>query len=321
MKWILISLLITILPVHAAQQYTESSCILLKQQVNDYHRRLGVNSSLYGKSKSTFDTHCQKPIAASSQEVVILSNTQVQSATNTPKTALTPLPNLSAVQPKSILSQPSIFAQLTKALAPVFILLVLGLMALFYFKRKLPKIKGKLGEKYVIKGLKKHLEPTKYTILNDVTLPQEDGGTTQVDHIVVSNFGIFVIETKNMSGWIFGSEHQAKWTQTIHRSKYPFQNPLRQNYKHTKTLALLLDIPHELFHSVVIFTPHAELKTKMPNNVGYLKEMMVYIKCFQKEVFDNTAKLEIVNLVHQSKLVQGRKTDKAHVKYLKEAHK
>jgi len=167
----------------------------------------------------------------------------------------------------------------------------------------------------------KYLDVAKYTIINDVTLPLEDGGSTQIDHIIVSNFGVFVIETKNMSGWIFGSEHQTKWTQTIHRSKHPFQNPLRQNYKHTKTLAHSLDIPHELFHSVVVFTPNAELKTKMPNNVGHLKEMMAYIKSFNEEVSDNQTKLEITNLIQSIKLKQGRKTNKQHVKYLQEKHK
>jgi len=204
---------------------------------------------------------------------------------------------------------------------PMFLLFFFGLMALYYFKKKLPEIKGRIGESHVRKGLVKYLDDTKYTIINDVTLPLEYGGTTQIDHIIVSNYGVFVIETKNMSGWIFGSEHQAKWTQTIHRSKYPFQNPLRQNYKHTKTLAHLLDMPHEQFHSVVVFTPNAELKTKMPNNVGYLKEMMLYIKCFVEEVSDNKAKLEIINLVQSIKLKQGRKTNIQHVKYLKEEHK
>lgn len=87
-----------------------------------------------------------------------------------------------------------------------------------------------------------------------------------------------------MSGKIFGSEHQAKWTQTIHRAKHQFQNPLRQNYKHTKTLAHLPDMPHEQLHSVVVFTANGKLQTKIPNNVGYLKEMLVYIKSFNKVV-------------------------------------
>jgi len=322
MKWIFIGLMMLVLPAQAAQQYTESSCILLKQQINDYKRRLGTNSSLYTQTKSNFDTHCQKPITAKSSKVVLLSNEQVQPSTKAVPINVesVPLRKVSSIKSQPVPTQLNPFTHLAKTLMPMFLLLFIGLMALYYFKKKLPQIKGSIGERYVSKGLIKYLDEAKYTIVNDVTLPLEDGGTTQIDHIVVSNFGIFVIETKNMSGWIFGSEHQAKWTQTIHRSKYPFQNPLRQNYKHTKTLAHLLDIPHELFHSVVVFTTNSELKTKMPNNVGYLKEMMLYIKSFDKEVSDNQTKLEIINLVQSIKLKQGRATNKRHVKYLKEEH-
>ena len=322
MKWIFLSLFITILPAQAAKQYTESSCILVKQQVTDYKRRLGQNSPQYAKTKASLDTHCQNPIVAKRSSMMLLGNHQAKQIT---KPVLTQITQVSTLPPEKSIqvnaNQPDPFYQLANMLMPMFLLLFFGLMALYYFKNKLPQIKGRIGENYVRKGLIKYLDETQYTIINDVTLPLEDGGTTQIDHIVVSIFGVFVIETKNMSGWIFGSEHQAKWTQTIHRSKYPFQNPLRQNYKHTKTLAHLLDMPHEKFHSIVVFTPNADLKTKMPNNVGYLKEMMVYIKSFNQEVSDNQTKLSIVDLVQRIKLAQGRKTNKQHVKYLKEEHK
>jgi len=78
MKWMFISLLVAALPVQAAEQYTESSCILLKHQVNDYKRRLGIISLLYVKTKSNFDTHCQKPITAKSSKIVSLSNKPIQ---------------------------------------------------------------------------------------------------------------------------------------------------------------------------------------------------------------------------------------------------
>lgn len=68
-----------------------------------------------------------------------------------------------------------------------------------------------------------------YIDINDVTI-QTPTGTTQIDHIIVSKFGIFVIETKNMSGWIFGSPDQAQWTQSLPGgNRFRFQNPLRQN--------------------------------------------------------------------------------------------
>lgn len=53
---------------------------------------------------------------------------------------------------------------------------------------------------------------------------------------VVSPYGVFVIETRNMDGWIFGSEKQPVWTQKFPRKSFRFQNPLRQNYKHVKAI-------------------------------------------------------------------------------------
>ncbi len=59
---------------------------------------------------------------------------------------------------------------------------------------------------------------------------------TQLDHVVVSRFGVFVIETKNYRGWIFGSEKQPQWTQQIYRQKNRFQNPLHQNASSAKNV-------------------------------------------------------------------------------------
>lgn len=315
MKWIFLSFAILTLPVHADQQYTESTCILLKQQVADYKRRLGMNSSLYVKSKNNLDNFCQQPVIAKTTKQNIVD--QPVLSTND-KYTIDKQVKITQPNNEAIVSNP--LASVFKALMPLFVLTSIGLLALLYFRKKLPQIKGYIGERYVTQGLTKHLNEMKYTILNDVTLPLEDGGTTQVDHIVVSNFGIFVIETKNMSGWIFGSENQAKWTQTIHRSKHSFQNPLRQNFKHTKTLSLLLNLPHDQFHSIVIFTPNAELKTKMPSSVGYLKNALTFIKTFQALLFDDKEKAELVVSINAIKLAPNRKTDRNHVKYLKEQY-
>ncbi|WP_448550813.1 nuclease-related domain-containing protein [Thalassotalea montiporae] len=330
MKWILWLLTLMSAPLYATQQasiqqyqiqqYTEAECILIKQQVADYKRRLGSNSGLYLQSKTSFDKHCQHPV----QKTVRLSQPSANQITKADivakenHVASAFLPTKDTDTAEKFREPPSSFSLMFKPLLAMLFLAFLGSLALAYFKKKLPQIKGRIGENLVIKGLEKHLDSGEYTIINDVTLPLEDGGTTQVDHVVVSRFGIFVIETKNMSGWIFGSEKQASWTQTIHRSKHQFQNPLRQNYKHTKTLSALLDLPHELFHSVVVFTRNAELKTKLPDNVGHLDEMVSYIKAFNEEVINYKLKIKVVKHVDVVRLKQGRKTNKHHIDYLNE---
>ena len=92
------------------------------------------------------------------------------------------------------------------------------------------KIKGYIGEKQVSKRLRK-LNKRKYKVLNNVLLKTANG-STQIDHVVISIYGIFVIETKNYKGLIFGSENDENWTQVIYKNKGKFRNPIKQNYGH-----------------------------------------------------------------------------------------
>jgi restriction system protein len=127
-------------------------------------------------------------------------------------------------------------------------------------------LKGWMGESAIAAGLWMKLDDSVYPRIHNVIVPAQNG-TTQIDHVLVSVFGIFVVETKDRDGWIFGAPDQPKWTQVLHGKKYQFQNPLRQNYRHTKCLSEYLGLDHDLFHSVVIFTGESEFKTPMPENV------------------------------------------------------
>ena len=84
--------------------------------------------------------------------------------------------------------------------------------------------KGWIGEIKTGFSLWAGLDSNLYHRFHDVIIPSSHG-TTQVDHILVSPFGIFVVETKNYKGWIYGSEDQSAWTQVIYKSKHKFQNP------------------------------------------------------------------------------------------------
>lgn len=87
-------------------------------------------------------------------------------------------------------------------------------------------------------------------------------GTTEVDTIFIHETGIYVIESKNFSGWIFGSENQRNWTQTFpNGEKYRFYNPIWQNNTHIKHLKKLLpDINPRIFHSIIVFGKKSTLK-------------------------------------------------------------
>ena len=113
------------------------------------------------------------------------------------------------------------------------------------------RIKGWLGEKSSALGMWIGLDSNVYHRFHDILVPHRSA-TTQVDHIVASKFGIFVLETKNYSGWIFGSEKQRTWTQVLKGKKSQFQNPLRQNFAHIAALAEHLALDKSLLLSRIL---------------------------------------------------------------------
>ena len=195
----------------------------------------------------------------------------------------------------------------------VYILPVLVLVTLF----KSRWFKGKLGEFLVNTSAKLRLDDKIYHLIKNVTLPTEDG-TTQIDHIIVSIYGVFVIETKNMKGWIFGGKDQRTWTQKIFKESHKFQNPRFQNYKHTQTLKELLQLNDQQIHSVIAFMGEATFKTEMPENVtqggGYVR----YIKSKITPVLTESEVKAIIEKIEQGRLISSWKTDRAHVAHLNE---
>src|SRR6267143_1221184 len=126
--------------------------------------------------------------------------------------------------------------------------------------------RGWIGEKVTSLRLWLSLDTKVYQRFHDVIVPASNG-TTQIDHLLISPFGLFVIETKNIAGWIFGSKDQHKWSQSLYGKTFSFQNPLMQNYRHTKCLADYLDIDHSIIHPIVFFSSECTFKTPMPPNV------------------------------------------------------
>ncbi len=73
---------------------------------------------------------------------------------------------------------------------------------------------------------------------------------------------------KNIDGWIFGDKNSKSWTQVLYGKKYKFQNPLHQNYRHTKAISEYLDLDHNKVYSVIFFIgENTKLKTDLPSNV------------------------------------------------------
>ncbi|MDG3414701.1 nuclease-related domain-containing protein [Vibrio parahaemolyticus] len=198
----------------------------------------------------------------------------------------------------------------------VFLLLIAGLLgySLGKFKRK---YESNPNEKRVANILEMQLDPSREVLVNNVTLRMSNGTTTQIDHVLISTKGVFVIESKHYKGWIFGDEKSSKWTQTIRGRKHQFQSPLRQNYKHVKALEELFDfLPKEAIKSVVVFSGSAEFKTKMPENVVYLNSLVSYLSTFS----DNELSLNRVQFcfgrLEFSRLPETKETDLHHIENL-----
>ncbi|MGF1822712.1 NERD domain-containing protein [Vibrio alginolyticus] len=207
----------------------------------------------------------------------------------------------------------NIFEAFLNVLAQVWYLVPLLLIVSVFKSRWL---KGVFGE-FLVNRLLSKLPESDYTPIKDVTLPTNDG-TTQVDHIVVSRYGIFVVETKNMKGWIFGSARQKQWTQKIYRHSSKFQNPLHQNYKHIKALETLLGCSEEHLHSVIVFIGDSTFKTEMPPNVTYARGSIRYIQQFNDVVFSDKDYAWLTESINRLKLKRGVITDLKHRKHVKE---
>lgn len=190
-------------------------------------------------------------------------------------------------------------------------------LSLFLAFLKSPFVKGIVGEFQVNLLASLMLEKQHYRLFKNVTLPTEDG-TTQIDHIIVSRYGVFVIETKNMTGWIYGGTHQKTWTQKIYKHTTKFQNPLHQNYKHTQTLQAAFEIGNEKIFPVVVFIGDSEFKTAMPDNVVYAGRYIRYIKGKTQPILSELEVMSICKKIESGRLTPSLKTHVNHVRHVNE---
>lgn len=175
-----------------------------------------------------------------------------------------------------------------------FLWLLILLAALFQLFK--PTIKGWFGEKTISLYLHR-LPQDEYSVINDIILPTENG-TTQIDHIVVSLYGVFVIETKNYKGWIYGGEKSAQWTQNIYGKKSSFMNPIRQNFAHVKAIeARLVQYPSLPIIPIVAFSPECDLKVKTTSHVIYFRRVNEVIRNYNQKVINKDEVTSIVNLL------------------------
>lgn len=173
------------------------------------------------------------------------------------------------------------------------------------------------GEARVSRVLRAHFAHPDYHLMNHVTLRMKDG-TTQVDHILVSRFGVFVIETKDYGGWIFANASAATWTHVYYRAKFTIQNPILQNYRHVCAVRDLLDfLPPEAIKSVVVFTGDAEFRTDVPRGVVTVDQLADHVRQHADVVMSPNRLQFCVGRIETARLAMSRATDVEHVESLR----
>lgn len=170
------------------------------------------------------------------------------------------------------------------------------------------------GEALVSRSLATYFGPPSYHLMNHVTIRLPDG-TTEVDHILVSRAGVFVIETKHYKGWIFANAMQPKWTQVLFGAKFRFQNPLLQNSRHVRAVQDLLEfLPAGAIKPVVVF------KTEIPPGVFDLSGLIRYVREQTLEIMSLNRMQFCVGRLETARLAMSGKTDVEHIHSLERRH-
>ena len=214
----------------------------------------------------------------------------------------------------------------------LIIILVITLFTYFTWYNSASQ-KGKRGEMRVFSILSQLSE--EYTTLNDMVFPTEKG-TTQIDHVVVSKYGVFAIETKNYRGEIYGDDDRKKWTQIIvtevtyakkwwktytYVTKNQFYNPVKQSLGHAlKIKELLSAFPHLKVVPIVAFVGEAVLNVNSRQHVVYEEDLLSVINMYKTIYLTDDDTKTVLNILER-KNVRKIVSDRQHIKNLQAAEK
>ena len=180
------------------------------------------------------------------------------------------------------------------------------------------KVKGAVGEWKFRIAMILWLGFTHKTI-NNVTIRLSNNKTSQIDHVVVSRHGVFVIETKNFKGDITVNESSGYWRQSFRSGSYSFYSPIKQNDGHISALKYLLKNKDYPYFNVVCFAGTAnfnqreipkELKIGVLGAIGFIKDT-------RKKVLSKSEVDHIVNKINKDRMPNNWKTKRLHLKNVK----
>ena len=190
----------------------------------------------------------------------------------------------------------------------IITILIVGLISVIFYKQ----IVGWFGEHWTKKALDK-LPKDKYKIINDLLI-SVNGLTHQIDHVIISQYGIFSIETKQYNGYITGNKYDKNWVRHAGKNKYYYTNPIRQNYGHCKALSELLNLEESKIYNIVCIPSNAKLKIEHDGEIVRYDTINEKILSYQKEALENTE--EIYNKLISNN-IKDKKIKREHINNIK----
>ncbi|SMO91084.1 Topoisomerase DNA binding C4 zinc finger [Saccharicrinis carchari] len=206
--------------------------------------------------------------------------------------------------------------KLNELITYFLLLSTLYILFIAFKKYYLPKILGRLGEYYVARTLKR-LNKKDYVVYNNIYL-RNNGNTSQIDHLVLSIYGIFVIETKNYKGWIFGNDRSKYWTQILYKKKYKIYNPVIQNWTHVNFLKRIsFELKNSNYFPIIVFAGNAKLKKIVSSVPVIYKRKLIRTIKRNKEVHITHEQLAKIDRTIKQSLISGKVIKKEHIKNVK----
>jgi hypothetical protein len=148
-----------------------------------------------------------------------------------------------------------------------------------------PRFRGDIAQIRVRRLLATGLEKSRYTVFNDINLPS-GGGTTHIDHLVVSRFGIFVIASQYVRGWVSGGEFQERWKLYRGNRFTRIDNPLHRNALQGDAVAKLLKVSPRTIHSIVVLVGQKGFRSAMPDRLLSPEKLLPYMHSKARQVMD-----------------------------------
>jgi|GEM_PF-255629 len=140
-----------------------------------------------------------------------------------------------------------------------------------------PAFRGLVGTWALQLAVKSGLDQNDYHMFRHVKLPLANG-TARIDHLIVSQYGVFMCKTNSMRGLISGGRDQVTWTCQLGKHERPFHNPLQQHQQHARLLEAMLGLDAGKVLPALVFVGDVSFRSEMPENVMKMSGYIRYIK-------------------------------------------